>query len=177
MRPLLAVLVLGLPLGSSAIAAERLFDLTIAHGRLTGGQDTVRVQQNDNVVLRWRSDRPIFLHLHGYEIETRVVPGTVAETRFKAHAAGRFPIHLHAAQARSEAVLVYLEVYPEEGNRRPVRRGEPATGEPRRGARLWSALRFAAAAVALSFRRGSGRRGLLHHRRAFRSWWPIAHGF
>ncbi len=53
------------------------------------------------------------LHLHGYEIETRVVPGTVAETRFQARAAGRFPIHVHAGQARSEAVLAYLEVYPE----------------------------------------------------------------
>jgi hypothetical protein len=51
--------------------------------------------------------------LHGYEIETRVAPGAVAETRFAARATGRFPIHLHAGQARSEAVLAYLEVYPE----------------------------------------------------------------
>jgi hypothetical protein len=113
MRPLLAVLALALPLTSTAIAAEHVFDLTIVHGRLTGGQDTIRVHQNDNVVLRWHSDRPIVLHLHGYEIETRVVPGTVAETRFEARAAGRFPVHVHASQARSEAVLVYLEVYPE----------------------------------------------------------------
>jgi hypothetical protein len=113
MRSLFAALVVALPLGSTAIAAERLFDLTIAHGRLTGGQDTIRVHQDDSVVLRWHSDRPIVLHLHGYDIETRVVPGTVAETRFEARATGRFPIHVHAAQARSETVLVYLEVYPE----------------------------------------------------------------
>jgi len=113
MRRLLALLVLMLPLASAALAAERVFDLTIAHGRLPGGQDTIRVQQGDNVVLRWHSDRPIVLHLHGYEIETQVVPGAVAETRFAARAAGRFPIHVHASQARSEAVLAYLEVYPE----------------------------------------------------------------
>jgi FtsP/CotA-like multicopper oxidase with cupredoxin domain len=113
MRPWLAALALVLPLASTAVAAERVFDLTIAHGGLTGGQDTIRVQQGDNVVLRWHSDRPIVLHLHGYEIETHVVPGAVAETRFEARATGRFPIHVHAGQARSEAVLVYLEVYPE----------------------------------------------------------------
>ncbi len=113
MRCLLAAFALALPLGSTAIAAERLVDLTIVHGRLTGGQDTIHVQQNDNVILRWHSDRPIVLHLHGYEIETRVMPGAVAETRFGARATGRFPIHVHAGQARSEAVLAYLEVYPD----------------------------------------------------------------
>jgi hypothetical protein len=113
MRRLLAALALVLPLASTAIAAERVFDLTIAHGKLTGGQDTIRVQQGDNVVLRWHTDRPIVLHLHGYEIEMQVVPGAVAEARFEARATGRFPIHVHAGQARSEAVLAYLEVYPE----------------------------------------------------------------
>ena len=112
MRRLLAAVMLVLPLASTATAAERVFDLTIAHGKLTGGQNTIRVQQGDNVVLRWRTDRPTVLHLHGYEIETPVVPGAVAETRFAARATGRFPIHVHAGQARSEAVLAYLEVYP-----------------------------------------------------------------
>jgi hypothetical protein len=113
MRRLLAALALVLPLASTAIAAERIFDLIIAHGKLAGSQDTIRVQQGDEVVLHWHSDRPIVLHLHGYEIETHVVPGAAAETRFEARATGRFPIHVHAGQARSEAVLVYLEVYPE----------------------------------------------------------------
>ena len=107
------MLAVGLHLAAAAIAAERVFDLTIAHGKLTGGQDTIRVQLGDDVVLRWHSDRPILLHLHGYEIETRVAPGAVAETRFAARATGRFPIHVHTGQARSESVLGYLEVYPD----------------------------------------------------------------
>src|SRR5262249_19820861 len=94
MRRLLALLVLMLPLASAALAAERVFDLTIAHGRLPGRQDTIRVQQGDNVVLRWHSDRPIVLHLHGYEIVMRVTPGVAAEMRFEARATGRFPIHV-----------------------------------------------------------------------------------
>ena len=113
MKGLLAALTLVLPLASPAIAAERVVDLTITHGKLSGGKDTIRVQQGDDVVLRWHSDRPIVLHLHGYEIETQVVPGEVAETHFMARATGRFPIHVHAGQARSKAVLGYLEVYPE----------------------------------------------------------------
>jgi len=113
MRRLLALLVLMLPLASAALAAERVVDLTIAHGRLLDGQDTIRVQQGDNVVLRWRSDRPIVLHLHGYEIGMRVMPGVAAEMRFEARATGRFPIHVHAGPGRSEAVLGYFEVYPE----------------------------------------------------------------
>ena len=113
MRRLLAVLALALPLASTAVAAERVFDLTIARGKLTGDQDTIRVRQGDDVVLRWHSDRPIVLHLHGYEIETRVVPGAVAETHFEARATGRFPIQVHAGQAQSEMVLAYLEVYPD----------------------------------------------------------------
>src|SRR5215471_4800898 len=111
MKGLLAALALVLPLASTAIAAERVVDLTIAHGKLTGGEDTIRVHQGDDVVLRWHSDRPLVLHLHGYEIETQVVPGDLAETQFTARAAGRFPIHVHAGQTRSEAVLGYLEVY------------------------------------------------------------------
>ena len=113
MRRLLAALALVLPLASTAIAAERVFDLTITHGKLMGGQDTIRVHQGDDVVLRWHSDRPLVLHLHGYDIETHVVPGAAAETHFTARATGRFSIHVHAGQARSEAVLGYLEVYPE----------------------------------------------------------------
>jgi FtsP/CotA-like multicopper oxidase with cupredoxin domain len=113
MRPLLAAVAVPLLLASAALGAERVFDLTIVHGRLTGGQDTIRVHQGDDVVLRWHSDRAIVLHLHGYEIETRVGPGAAAETRFEARATGRFPVHVHTGQARSEAVLAYLEVYPE----------------------------------------------------------------
>jgi hypothetical protein len=113
MRRLLAAIALVLPLASTASDAQRVFDLAIVHGRLSRGLDTIRVQQGDTVVLRWHSDRQVILHLHGYEIETRVVPGAVAETRFEAHATGRFPVHVHGGNARSESVLVYLEVYPE----------------------------------------------------------------
>jgi hypothetical protein len=109
---LLIVIALALSLASAEVGAERVFDLAIAHGELSGGPETIRVHQGDTVVLHWRSDRPAVAHLHGYDIETRIMPGTVAETRFQARAAGRFPVHLHAGSGSSESVLVYLEVYP-----------------------------------------------------------------
>ena len=113
MSRLLTAVWLAVTPASTAAAADQVFDFTIVHGRLSGSPDTIRVHQDDNVVLRWHSDGPIVLHLHGYEIETRLVPNRVAETRFEARASGRFPIHVHAGGARSEAVLVYVEVYPE----------------------------------------------------------------
>jgi hypothetical protein len=113
MRSRLVAIVSALVLASTALAADRVFDLSISHGKLSGGPDTIRVHQGDTVVLRWHSDRSIVLHLHGYEIETRVEPGAVAEIRLDASATGRFPVHVHGSGARSEAVLVYLEVYPD----------------------------------------------------------------
>lgn len=104
--------------GGGALAAEVAFDLQIEHGRLRGGPQVIRVHQGDSVRLRWRTDRPAILHLHGYDIETRVEPGTVRELAFEAYATGRFPIHLHArsagagGHAQEDAPLVYIEVYP-----------------------------------------------------------------
>jgi hypothetical protein len=99
-----------------AQAAELTFDLRIEHGRVPENMQLIRVKQGDDVRLRWSVDRPVTLHLHGYEIETRVVPGRDGEMSFTARATGRFPIHAHAAAAASnaheEAPLVYLEVYP-----------------------------------------------------------------
>ena len=97
----------------TAAAAAPVFDLTIDKGKLRGGRDVIRVHQGDHVVLRWRSDRAATIHLHGYEIETRLVPGTTVEMHFEARAAGRFPIHVHAGSGQGETLLAYLEVYPD----------------------------------------------------------------
>ena len=77
----------------------------------------IRVKQGDAVRLRWTSDRPIVLHLHGYDIETKVEPGAVAEMAFTARATGSFPVEEHTPDARGghshgEAPLVRIEVRP-----------------------------------------------------------------
>jgi hypothetical protein len=117
---LLAVVTLALiAFASRAVAqtAEVAFDLSIEKGRVAANMRLIRVRQGDAVKLRWTTDRPIILHLHGYDIETKVEPGAVAEMAFTARATGRFPIEEHRPNAKGghshgETPLVRIEVRP-----------------------------------------------------------------
>ena len=99
-----------------ASAAELTFDLKVERGRVAENMRLIRVKHGDVVTLRWTSDQPLALHLHGYDIEKRVAPGPATEMTFTAYATGRFPIHVHAqgagGRAHEEAPLVNVEVYP-----------------------------------------------------------------
>lgn len=114
---LMASLALSGTLLAHAQAPEVVFDLKIENGRVAERIRLVRVREGDAVRLRWSTDRPIVLHLHGYDIETKVMPDAVAEMAFIARATGRFPIEEHKPDARGthshgEAPLVRLEVRP-----------------------------------------------------------------
>jgi hypothetical protein len=100
--------------------ATRSFDLRIQQRRLAGSPDTLRVIQGERVELRWTSDEVATLHLHGYDIEAKVAPGSPATMVFDAQATGRFPVVAHGfgqgatmpqAPPR-EKTLLYLEVHP-----------------------------------------------------------------
>lgn len=92
-------------------AEPRVFELAIRDGRLPEAQRLLRVRQGDEVTLRWTADRPVDVHLHGYDLEARVTPGAPATMRVTARATGRFPIELHHPGGR-HAVIGYLEVHP-----------------------------------------------------------------
>ena len=100
-------------------AAELTFDLKIEHGQVAQNMRLIRVKQRDVVKLRWGTDQPWTLHLHGYDIEQKVEAGTIAEMKFTARATGRFAVHLHDARERAgshshhEPPLVLIEVYPQ----------------------------------------------------------------
>ena len=68
------VLLSGALLGHATIASAQMpdvvFDLKVEGGRVAPNMRLIRVKQGDAVRLRWTSDRPIILHLHGYDIET-----------------------------------------------------------------------------------------------------------
>ncbi len=90
-------------------------DLAIERDNVNVKDKRVRVNQGDVVELRWTSDKNQTLHLHGYDIEAEVRPGSPVVMRFDAFAAGRFPVEIHGDSqggAHDQAVLVYLEVYP-----------------------------------------------------------------
>jgi hypothetical protein len=112
---LLAVL-LALAFPTPARAADLTFDIKITAGRVPQSMRVVRVKQGDTVRLRWTSDRPIELHLHGYDIERKVEPGSVAEMTFVARATGRFSVEEHEADAKGGhshgAPLLRVEVLP-----------------------------------------------------------------
>jgi FtsP/CotA-like multicopper oxidase with cupredoxin domain len=95
-------------------ASEQTFELTVEHGSLPEAMRTIRVHEGDVVRLHWRADRPLTLHLHGYDIEWRVLPGQPAESSFTAYATGRFDIEIHGSGGREQrnAPLAVLEVYP-----------------------------------------------------------------
>jgi FtsP/CotA-like multicopper oxidase with cupredoxin domain len=91
--------------------AKKLFEIAIANGRVTGVDATLRVQEGDEVELRWSSDRPLSLHLHGYDIETNVSRQVPSVMSFNARLAGRFPVSEHREGARERTIL-YIEVHP-----------------------------------------------------------------
>jgi hypothetical protein len=86
------------------------FDLELKDGRLPERQRLVRVRQGDEVTLKWTTDRPFTLHLHGYDLEARLVPQTPVEMRFTARATGRFPLEIHGPG--TERTVGHLEVHP-----------------------------------------------------------------
>jgi hypothetical protein len=96
--------------------AELTFDLKIEQGRVPQNMRRIRVKQGDVVKLRWTTDRLIIVHLHGYDIEKTVEPGTVTDMGFIAHATGRFSVEEHKPNARGGyshgEALVRIEVHP-----------------------------------------------------------------
>jgi hypothetical protein len=102
----------------AAQAAELTFDMRLQDGRVPESMRLIRVKQGDVVTLRWTADRPMLLHLHGYDLQWRAQPGTVGSVTFTARLTGRFPIHAHAMatgaddHAHEDSPLAYVEVYP-----------------------------------------------------------------
>jgi hypothetical protein len=99
-----------------ADAADVTLNVPIEHGRVPESQRRIRVSEGDVVHLRFTVDRPMTLHLHGYDIEQRVEPGSVGTLNFEARATGRFALHAHDAgggrATHEEAPTLYVEVYP-----------------------------------------------------------------
>jgi hypothetical protein len=93
----------------------RRFDLALKAGELPKDQRTIKVKQGESVELRWTTDQPIRLHLHGYDREIAVKPGEPTVTALSARIAGRFSVeklqdkpggHQHGGK------VLYFEVHP-----------------------------------------------------------------
>ena len=85
---------------AESVAAEKVFPLDITAGKTPAAQQAIRVQKNDLVKLRIKSDTAGEVHLHAYRQGIKLAPGTPAEISFKAHATGRFRIEWHGAAGK-----------------------------------------------------------------------------
>ena len=102
---------------NAAAAAQVTYALNIVNGRVPDNMRLIRVKQDDVVKLEWSTDKPMTVHLHGYDIEQEVKPRTVTQMTFTARATGRFTIEPHIGKTPSGGhahgdVLVTIEVYP-----------------------------------------------------------------
>ena len=82
--------------------------IVVKQGRPSGGIKRPTVEKGDDVVLVIRTDAGEEIHLHGYDIEKPVTPGTPIRIRFTAKLPGRFELELHHPDAR----LAVIEVRP-----------------------------------------------------------------
>jgi hypothetical protein len=70
-----------------------------------------RIAQGGTFTLFVHSERPGVIHIHGYDKEVILVPGSDVTITFVATNAGRFPIHLHDANGTMHHKAT-LEVLP-----------------------------------------------------------------
>lgn len=96
----------------TAHAEERVFQLSIHSDAPSAEPAVLTARQNDHVVVRLSSDKPLQVHLHGYDIEKDVVPNVVTPLRFTATATGRFPIEIHSKGPAKRRPVAYVEVRP-----------------------------------------------------------------
>jgi hypothetical protein len=100
----------------SSAWAKTMLNAEIKAGKIVG-ERTLRVKQGEEVELTIRSDRPVALDLHGYDIEREATPDKPAVFSFTAKATGRFSIQpitpTKGGKGHSHgAALLYLEVLP-----------------------------------------------------------------
>jgi hypothetical protein len=101
---------------AGAQAAEVAFDLRIERGKVQPNMRRIVVELGDDVILRLAADKKTILHLHGYDIEKVVEPGSRAVMSFKATATGRFAVSVHVPKRSGDhshdPPLTHVEVHP-----------------------------------------------------------------
>ena len=79
----------------------------------SGGLEVIRVSKGDFVKIFWKSDQKTELHLHGYNIKTKLLAAGESTMVVEAKATGRFSIEAHGfGNSHKHKTLIYLEVLP-----------------------------------------------------------------
>ena len=91
------------------------FALAIRDGAVPRAQRELKVPHEARVRIEWSADRPMIVHLEGYDLAVEVRPGKPQVMEFTAFATGRFPVHAHEGEQRgrhAHGALLWLEVHP-----------------------------------------------------------------
>lgn len=81
--------------------------------KISGGVDVIRVNQGEKIQIYWNADQSTVLHLHGYNIKTKIPKYKDVIMNINARAAGRFSIEAHGfGHDHKHKTLIYLEVLP-----------------------------------------------------------------
>jgi hypothetical protein len=98
----------------SAVAAPadvppspKVFELTVANGRLVAGPAVLSVTVGDTVTIGLVADAAEELHLHGYDRKVNLIAGVRAALQFTADRSGRFPYELEHAKKQIGVVEVH----------------------------------------------------------------------
>jgi heme/copper-type cytochrome/quinol oxidase subunit 2 len=89
---------------SAGEARERIYGVKIKDGAMSLAE--ISVNEGVQVTLRWTSDIPVEVHVHGYDLEEEVSPGEETDLSFEANLAGRFEIEEHETETELGALLV-----------------------------------------------------------------------
>jgi hypothetical protein len=92
--------------GTPSTGTEQKIEVTFAQGKAGGDTGRVDVAKGTAVTLVVTSDTADEVHVHGYDIEKELSPGTPATVQFTADVAGVFEVELHHAGT----VLLRLQV-------------------------------------------------------------------
>ena len=90
----------------------------IRSGEVSETSKVIKIFQETDLTLILKSDQPLVLHLHGYDIIAKVQKFGKALMKLNTFATGRFPIKMHLlaedhqGNAHHERTLLYLEVHP-----------------------------------------------------------------
>lgn len=93
-------------------AAEQRASFDVKQQRIANPAPTLRVPQGDTLLLELRSDAPLELHLHGYDLMLQLKPGMPGRLQLRAQTLGRFPLAAHGKGHHHAPALLYVEVTP-----------------------------------------------------------------
>ncbi len=87
----------GASAGPTGAPVQKVIEVTVAGGRISGVDPRVSVGVGEQVVLRVTADVVEEIHVHGYDLYADLAPGTAAQLTFKADLPGSYEVELHRA--------------------------------------------------------------------------------